>query len=681
MGDMLVTDPNAELLWSYGAGHECQPDGYQLQLATDSGFTSIFAYGGTGAFDTSWDTPPLPPDTEFWWRVAGGVDDGAGGLYLGPWSVSAQFHTESTVQVCAPGVGMPELVWPTNGETIHSTMPLLDWEWPLDCLPEGYRVDLYEDVEPASDLLSGATGSPDTSWFPGDDLLDCTTYRWFVSPVVDEMLGTASAERGFFVDVSGMCSSAGGMVWHDECALPEHGPFPINPPPGCIDDGVGYYIANGVIDPGETGIGGVTVNLGAGACPSTGLDTAVTNASGNYNFGHLADGTYCISASSLADGNGEVLIPGGWSYPAASESIVKQEIVVAGGTAPDANFGWDWQFLPEPRTSGIVGTVWHDECAVPFDYDPGDPIPEGCIDVGGGALGADGIFDGHEVGIPGVTLKLGHGSCPSTGAYSATTDANGVYEFPGLLDGTYCVSVDSLAHGNDGVLIPGSWTFPNRDVNPQKVEFNIEVPPEGVDVGLPIQNFGWDYQFLPLADDEVLGYTKREAYCRTGASPHFPVQWVLPDDKRLLIEGRDYHSEWLKVLPDGKGAWCWIAAFDVELPLPINELPILWEPELLDGTISGWAYYDLNGNGVRDEGDEPFCEAKIILKPGSCPGSGEARIAWSNTEGYYVFHDVDPGSYCVLRHESQPWLTPAYQNVTVQSGMHKSNVNFRKVLH
>lgn len=678
MGDMIVTDLDTDLYWSYGAGYECQPDGFELELATDSGFTSIYAYGETGAYDTSWEqtSPPLPPGTEFWWRVAGGMDDGVGGLDLGPWSIVAHFYT---LPVCAPGDGVANLVWPTDGEIVTTVLPLLDWEWSLaDCVPEGYRIDLYEDVEPASDILSGGTGNPNTEWFPGDDLLDCTAYRWFVTPMVDDMLGTSSVEWGFFIDVAGLCTGVGGMVWHDECGLPTHGPFPITPPPGCIDDGLGGYIGNGVIDAGETGIGGVTLHIGAGPCPSTGLATAVTDPSGYYDFFGLADGTYCISVDSLADGNDLVIIPGGWSFPASTSSLVSQEVVVTGGTAADVNFGWDWQFLPVPRTSGIVGTVWHDECAVPYSWSPGDPLPTGCIDLGGGVLAADGIFDAHELGIQGVTLDLGFGPCPSTGAYTAITDIDGVYEIPGLFDGTYCVTVDALAHGNDLVLIPGDWTFPDRGVNPQEVEFNIVVPPEGVDVGLPIQNFGWDYQFLPMPEGEAMGETKEGANCRTGPG-YFPVQWFLPEGTRMHIEGREYHGEWLKGLPEDLSVPCWIMAEAVDLPIPVEQLTILWEPELLDGSISGYAYIDGNSNYVRDvPPDGAVVGALITLKPGACPGTGTGTVAETQEKtGYYIFSPVTPGEYCVLRDMRQQTMYPDYHDVTVLSGAAVTGVNFR----
>ncbi|HEY68991.1 MAG TPA: hypothetical protein G4O08_00220 [Anaerolineae bacterium] len=675
LGGMIVTDLYTELLWSYGAGHECQPDGFKLELATDSSFTTIYSYGGTDAFDTSWglptpvpsgSPPPLPPATEFWWRVAGGLDDGAGGLDLGPWSVPSHFFTGP---ICTDGVGVANLIWPTDGETVTTLLPLLDWEWPrTDCVPEGYRIDLYEDIEPVSDILAGGTGNPSTAWFPGDDLVDCTAYRWFVTPITDITLGTASVEWGFFIDVSGTCSTVGGMVWHDECGLPEHGPFPITPPPGCIDDGVGGYIGNGVIDPGETGIGGVTLNLGAGSCPSTGLATAVTNGSGHYSFGALADGTYCISVDSLADGNDAVIIPGGWSYPAASTSLVSQEIVVSGGTAPDTNFGWDWQFLPVPNTSGIVGTVWHDECAVPYSYTPGDPIPPGCIDLGGGVLAADGIFEATEVGIQGVTVDLGFGPCPSTGAYTALTNLDGTFTIPGLFDGTYCVTVDALAHGNDTVLIPGDWTFPDRGVNPQEVQFDIVVPPEGLGVGLPIQNFGWDYQFLPAYGDEKTGNTRGPANCYLGPSEFFPVMWLIPEYTPFWIEGRDYDGEWLWTIPEGKNNECWLLLEDVHLPFPITEVEVVYEPLLVDGSISGW---------VKSGGTKPVPGANVTLKSGVCPGTGSGLGALTDGRGSYLFSPVTPGEYCVLAPSSGGY-TPQYYNVTVLSSQNVTGIDFTK---
>jgi CSLREA domain-containing protein len=144
-------------------------------------------------------------------------------------------------------------------------------------------------------------------------------------------------------------SSISGKVWHDLCAVPELG-YPATPPPGCSDpDGDGYSTdANGILEPGEPGIPGVTLRLKAGTCAAgTDLMTAVTDASGDYSFAGLAAGTYCVSVDALGDGNDLVLIPGGWTFPASGSAAVQTEIVLtAGEMHPDANFGWDYQFLP-----------------------------------------------------------------------------------------------------------------------------------------------------------------------------------------------------------------------------------------------------------------------------------------------------------------------------------------------
>lgn len=683
LDDMIVTDLSSEVLWSYPAGYECQPDGFALQIAHDNNFNALYTQGVTGAFDTGWDlptpvpsgpTPTLPPVSEFWWRVAARLEDGLGGYDQGPWSIPVRFFTGP---ICAPGVGTPSLHSPADGASVNTLLPLLEWTWPAaedpGCIPEGYRIDLFEDLPIADDLLSGGTGNPRTRWLPGEDLKDCTAYRWFVSPMVDDMLGSASAEWGFFVDLSGSCAGIGGLVWHDECALPELGPFPIAPPPGCIADG-GGYLANGVTDPGESGLAGITVNLGAGACPSSGLASTTTDADGEYSFGALADGSYCISIDALADGNDLLLIPGGWSFPVGG-SQVSHEISVVGGAAAESNFGWDWQFLPAARTMSIAGMVWHDECALPFSYTPGDPLPEGCIDLGDGSLAADGIQEDDEPGIPGVTVELGFGACPAGGAFTTQTDLDGNYLLPGLFDGTYCISVDALSHGNDLVLIPGSWTSPTRDLNPQQVEITIVVPPEGVDVGGPLQNFGWDYQFLPSPSGEKSASTKQNANCRSGPGLLFPTQWTLLKNTRLLVEARDRSSQWVYALPEGKQQSCWLWIDLIDLAATLTDLPFRETPALLDASLSGYVFLDSNRNYRFDGGERGIGGVRLSLKNGACPGSGSAQEYVSLKDGSYAFHGLTPGEYCLLRDPKLKQIFPAWYSVTLSSG-EKESANF-----
>ncbi|MGB7539394.1 MAG: choice-of-anchor Q domain-containing protein [Anaerolineales bacterium] len=145
-----------------------------------------------------------------------------------------------------------------------------------------------------------------------------------------------------------------GKVWHDLCAVRD-GPIPATPPPGCVDTSP-FVDANGILEPGEPGIPGVTLRLKSGPC-ATGSDlmTAVTGSEGEYSFSGLAAGTYCVSADALGDGNDLVLIPGGWSYPDGDGGVAQSEIVLADGEVrADINFGWDYQFLPawtEPEST------------------------------------------------------------------------------------------------------------------------------------------------------------------------------------------------------------------------------------------------------------------------------------------------------------------------------------------
>jgi len=129
-------------------------------------------------------------------------------------------------------------------------------------------------------------------------------------------------------------SSIAGIVWDDHCSQ-----FGGSPPPGCLD--TVPYKANGILDAGETGFAGVLVELGEGACPSTGYASTNTNASGGYTFNDVPPGDYCVSINALNATNSVILIPGGWSYPNANGrqnvSVGPEESITG------ISFGWDWQ--------------------------------------------------------------------------------------------------------------------------------------------------------------------------------------------------------------------------------------------------------------------------------------------------------------------------------------------------
>jgi hypothetical protein len=125
-----------------------------------------------------------------------------------------------------------------------------------------------------------------------------------------------------------------GTVWDDHCSQ-----FGGSPPPGCLD--TLPYIANGILDSGETGFADVLVELGEGSCPSTGFASTNTNANGVYTFDDVPPGDYCVSIDALNATNSVILIPGGWSYPNTNG---RQNVSVGPAEfVTNVNFGWDWQ--------------------------------------------------------------------------------------------------------------------------------------------------------------------------------------------------------------------------------------------------------------------------------------------------------------------------------------------------
>ncbi len=171
-------------------------------------------------------------------------------------------------------------------------------------------------------------------------------------------------------------------------------------------------------DPGEAGLGGVTVTLytdddGDGVFDDV-YGTTTTDDAGNYIFDNLPPDAYVV----------ETTPPAGYSQTGDPDEILDNQttspiILGPGDVYVNADFGYN----PTGDSSAIGDTVW-------FDLD------------------ADGVEDAGEWGIPGVTVALilddGDGIYePGVDQIIATdiTDENGQYLFPDLPAGSYFVAV------------------------------------------------------------------------------------------------------------------------------------------------------------------------------------------------------------------------------------------------
>jgi hypothetical protein len=181
--------------------------------------------------------------------------------------------------------------------------------------------------------------------------------------------------------VSSRVGSISGAIWLDQCAGPEAGqPTPSAPPAGCVPGPQGSYVANGVRDNGESGLPGVTVSLGAGGCPSSGLATAVSDSQGVYTFNNLQAGTYCLSIEAASGGNNQALQAGSFTYPAVGQNsqVISLEV---GQQVNEVNFGWSPQSkvvaVPTPLpTSAPTAAPSEEPTVAPTEAPTEEPTAE-----------------------------------------------------------------------------------------------------------------------------------------------------------------------------------------------------------------------------------------------------------------------------------------------------------------
>jgi SdrD B-like domain len=213
----------------------------------------------------------------------------------------------------------------------------------------------------------------------------------------------------------------------------------LMPPSDSIGDRV-WYDANrdGIQDPGEPGIGGVTVNLQNPG--GTVIDTTVTDSQGTYLFPDLSDGNYrvCFAKDSL---------------PATYSDGAFTTLNAAGGN------GTDSQADPTTGCTGYVALG--PDLRQDLNLDAGIVTPPNTVgDRVWFDANRNGIQDPGEPGVGGVTETLVDATGNPVGIM--TTNAQGMYLFTNMPNGTYHVCFNlatfpagdklttAYAHGGNG---------------------------------------------------------------------------------------------------------------------------------------------------------------------------------------------------------------------------------------
>ena len=359
-GSVIDYDNPPAFNWTHN--ESCKPYFYHVYMNV-VGATSEY-YNPVNAEYTNFNRlSPFQPGTQYEWYVRA-LGAGESSLEDGPPSETWTFTTDgfcSSAELEPPILLKPEYgSWLGEATGPGPASVELAWEYPGDCHPESFHYQLATDPEFSNIITSGIT-----DWNDYNQMVSvprCARIYWRVEARKGNSSGGYSDPSRFTYASISSCfqnrqsidaSLIKGYVFEDYCAatvpwVPEG----VGIAPPCVF-GEPYGVhANGVrarvelenemtreMDPAEIGIPGVVVDLGAGPCPSTGLDQFTTVQNGNYYFMVQSPGEYCVSVDKAKNPS---LDHGIWTLPLTDQDVTESTITFS--PAEDLsiqNFGWD----------------------------------------------------------------------------------------------------------------------------------------------------------------------------------------------------------------------------------------------------------------------------------------------------------------------------------------------------
>lgn len=398
---------------------------------------------------------------------------------------------------------------------------------------------------------------------------------------------------------------------------------------------------NGIQDPTETGIGGVSVYLFNGDDLNTAIQTTVTLPDGSYWFNDLSSGIYSVAVdlSSPSLAGFIATTPNSSGDPATDSNLNPETVTLLTNT--ETNDAIDFGFL---RPAGAIGDfVWDD-------------------------LDFDGVQDANEPGIGGVTVDLY--DFDNSLIASQVTAPDGSYLFTGLTKGSYVVVVEAAQFDGTGYLptqvnASGNPATDSNN-NPQAVELltNISVD-DTIDFGYfkprgRIGNFVWfDANQDGLQSNgetgianvpvKLLDSTNTEiGSVLTAADGSYEFSGLLKGTYTVVVDNAALLTA--GYIPTNTNA----GAPDVDsnvnpatVTLDFNDsvdLTIDFGYVLTPrGSIGDFVWNDINANGIQD-GSESGIQGVTIRLNG--PGN-LVMTTTTDTGGLYLFDGLSAGTYTV----------------------------------
>jgi hypothetical protein len=294
----------------------------------------------------------------------------------------------------------------------------------------GVTVTLYNCANPTTPIATTITGANGNYIFenvaPGSYSVSFTAP---IGTTFTSQTGSVSTTNNSDADATGK-TACFPVLAGDQITYVDAGIIPQTVGNASIGDKV-WNDANqdGIQDPTETGVAGVTVTL-YDASGTTVISTTTTDGLGNYGFNDLAPGCYVVGFG-LPVGYTRTLQGAGSDTTKNSDAntttgLTSQVCVSAGQNNSTIDAG----IYNASNTNSLGDKVWYD-------------------------VDKDGIQDVGEYGYPGVVVTL-YDCTTNTIQATTTTDANGNYLFDGIANGSYYVGFG---------FIPGfQFTGANADV-------------------------------------------------------------------------------------------------------------------------------------------------------------------------------------------------------------------------
>ncbi|MDT8333626.1 SdrD B-like domain-containing protein [Roseomonas gilardii] len=391
---------------------------------------------------------------------------------------------------------------------------------------------------------------------------------------------------------------------------------------------------NGLQDAGEGGLAGVAVRLLDAAGNDTGR-AATTDASGQYLFSDLVPGTYAVA----------------FGRPAAQQFTLAN---IGANDAVDSDAD-----RATGRTASIILAAGADDRSL----DAGLYVPASIGDRVFHDLNANGIQDGGEPGLAGITLRLidAVGNTVAT----RTTDGSGAYLFGDLIPGSYRIASDAAGW----LLSPldrGSNDATDSDFDPVgriSAPFALTSGAQvtSLDLGLWRTASLGDRVFLDrnangIQDAEDTGIAGLRVTLldasgmatgqttTTDANGNYLFPSLVPGTYRIRFDTpsqahaspRDVGSDLTDSDIDATGTTGSITLSSAEAAR--NTDAGFW----YDTRIGDRAWEDLNGNGLQDAGEPGL--GGVVARLLNVGGQEVARTVTA-ADGSYLFAGYPSGSY------------------------------------